>query len=81
MLLNFSDRTRTGAFSMIWPLAESIAPKNAKCFNECIYNLTEKREILAENMAKIHKLTKLLNYYLSKKMRFDVPFFHIYCSN
>ena len=22
MLLNFSDRTRTGAFSMIWPLAE-----------------------------------------------------------
>ena len=25
MLLNFSDRTRTGAFSMIWPLAEDIA--------------------------------------------------------
>ncbi len=22
MLLNFSDRTRTGAFSMIWPLAK-----------------------------------------------------------
>ena len=25
MLLNFSDRTRTGAFSMIWPLAENYA--------------------------------------------------------
>ena len=24
MLLNFSDRTRTGAFSMIWPLADNI---------------------------------------------------------
>ena len=29
MLLNFSDRTRTGAFSMIWPLAEDLCQKRA----------------------------------------------------
>ena len=43
MLLNFSDRTRTGVFNMIWPLARAQENVNRLLFQQHKYILTYMR--------------------------------------
>ena len=75
MLLNFSDRTRTGAFSMIWPLAEDL------CQKRLIYTLCTNLPTSTSDFTEWYLLQKVLlstNTYSRQK---HLEKYHTPCIN
>ena len=83
MLLNFSDRTRTGVFNMVWPLTRrgaNICPLEELATMTCILHFSSAQHCLqllhSQSKASIggflkSQNLKLILFFASKKYSFD----------